>query len=91
MMEIRFEPAHFALKFFEQQRNQATKTAKLCSFVALLFNHFLPRRNAVKPPRLQGKHRLFFAPWHLCVFALFFSVGAGFAFTNTLAHRTGFV
>jgi len=38
MMEIRFEPAHFALKFFEQQRNQATKTAKLCSFVALLFN-----------------------------------------------------
>jgi hypothetical protein len=39
MTEIRFEPAHFALKFFEQQRNKATKTAKLCSFVALLFNH----------------------------------------------------
>ena len=39
MTEIRFEPAHSALKFFEQLRNQATKMAKLCSFVALLFNH----------------------------------------------------
>jgi hypothetical protein len=25
--------------FFEQPRNKATKMAKLCSFVALLFNH----------------------------------------------------
>jgi hypothetical protein len=25
MTEIRFEPAHFGLKFFEQPRNQATK------------------------------------------------------------------
>ena len=27
------------MMFFEQPRNQATKPAKLCSFVALLFNH----------------------------------------------------
>jgi hypothetical protein len=40
--EIRFEPAHFGLKFFEQPRNQATKPEKLCSFVALLFNHSDP-------------------------------------------------
>jgi hypothetical protein len=42
MTEIRFEPAHFGLKFFEQPRNQATKPEKLCSFVALLFNHSDP-------------------------------------------------
>src|ERR1039458_6143111 len=29
----------FKLIFFEQPRNQATKPVKLCSFVALLFNH----------------------------------------------------
>jgi hypothetical protein len=52
------------------------------------FNAKTQRRKAAKT---QGKHCLFFAPWHLCVFALIFSVGAGFALTNTLAHRTGFV
>jgi len=27
-----------------------------------------------KAQRAQGKHRLFFAPWHLCVFALVLEV-----------------
>jgi hypothetical protein len=36
MTEIRFEPAHFVLKLFEQSSNQ---DGQLCYFVALLFNH----------------------------------------------------
>jgi hypothetical protein len=48
--------------------------------------------NAKTQSRQDARQTLFFfAPWHLCVFALIFSVGAGFGFTNTLAHRTGFV
>jgi hypothetical protein len=58
MTEIRFEPAHFALKFFEQQRNQATKTAKLCSFVPLLFNH-----SALSIPHLNGSFPVFILGW----------------------------
>ena len=48
--------------------------------------------NAKPQSRQDARQTLFFfAPWHLCVFALIFSVGAGFAPTNTLAHRTDFV